>query len=71
MSSRIARTLAAALAALVLGGVATATPARDVPPFFYVYQVTSVTIAGTFTKGNAKATTRLVLGERQKQVTMR
>jgi hypothetical protein len=51
------------------GRVTAATPdARQ--PFAYTFQVTSVTLTGSFTKGAATATTRLALGRRPKEKTL-
>jgi hypothetical protein len=55
------RTLAVLIAVLATAGYAAGTIAKDVPPFEYRYQVASVTLSATFTKGDGKATTELRL----------
>jgi hypothetical protein len=61
---------AVALAGVVLPGAVTAATPDARRPFAYTFQVTSVTLTGTFTKGGATATTRLALGRRPKEKTL-
>ena len=46
---------------LVSGGSTAASVAKEVPPFIYTFQVTSVELNATFTNGSATATTELHL----------
>ena len=55
------------LVLLGTAGYAPASTSRDVAPFTYKFQVTSVTLNATFTKGTATATTKLHLGARPRQ----
>jgi hypothetical protein len=64
------RYVAVILVVLASAGYAAATTAKDVPPFVYRFQVTSVSFTSTFTKGNATATTKLHLSARPKQKTL-
>jgi hypothetical protein len=52
---------------LATSGYAAATPVKDVPAFTYKFQVVSVTMKATFTKGEATATTELHLSSPPKQ----
>ena len=61
------RAVAVLLVVLATAGYAAANTAKDVAPFTYKFQVTSVTLNATFTKGTATATTKLHLSARPKQ----
>ena len=67
----MARALAVSVVALVCAGYAAGATSKEVAPFHYRYQVTSVTLTATFTKGTATATTELRLSARPKPTTLR
>jgi len=62
--------VAVALVSVVLAGAVSAATPDPRRPFAYTFQVTSVTLTGSFTKGAATATTRLALGRRPEQKTL-
>jgi hypothetical protein len=64
------RTLVVYVAALAWAGYAAAAAAKEVAPFEYRFQVMSVTLTATFTKGAATATTELHLGSLPKRKSM-
>jgi hypothetical protein len=66
----IARMIFVFGAALACAGYAPAAATKEVAPFLYRFQVTSVTLTSTFTKGNATATTQLRLGVLPKRTSM-
>jgi hypothetical protein len=67
VSSRAAVRLLVILLVLLATGYAAASTAKDVRPFTYKFQVASVTLNATFTKGGAIATTELHLSSRPKR----
>jgi hypothetical protein len=64
------RTLAVFVAALAWAGYAAAAATKEVAPFEYRFQVTSVTLTATFTMGEATATTQLRLTTLPKRKSM-
>jgi hypothetical protein len=67
VSRRPIRFFLVLVAALATGGYAAASAAKEVAPFTYKFQVVSVTLKATFTKGSATATTELHLSSPPKQ----
>ena len=65
------RTAFALLVVLSTAGYAGATASKEVAPFAYTFQFTSVTLTGIFTKGDATATTSLRLSTLPKSQTLR
>ena len=55
---RIRTLLLALVAALATAGMAASAATKDVQPFVYTFRVTSITVTGTFTVGDATTTTR-------------
>ncbi len=67
---RIKALALALFAVLVLAGVGASAATRDVKPFVYSFRVTSITVTGTFTVGDATTTTRTHLSTPTKKVYM-
>lgn len=61
------RAVAVLLVVFATAGYAAANTAKDVAPFTYKFQVTSVMLNATFTKGGATATTKLWLSSRPRR----
>ena len=57
-------------AALTTAGVASSAATKEVAPFSYTYRVTALTVAGTFTIGDATTTTRIRLRAPTRKVNM-